>query len=222
MMDILEAIANRHSVRSFSDRKIEGDVKDKLQQMISDCNRESGLNMQLVLDEPRAFDNLIMHYGRFSGVRNYIALVGQKTDALDEKCGYYGEKVVLYAQMLGLNTCWVGVGYNKTPNAFTLGTNEKLCLMIAIGYGNEQGKAHKSKTFEQVSKVNGDVPDWFRKGVESALLAPTAMNQQQFRFSLDGNKVSAKAGIGFFTKVDLGIAKYHFDVGAGKDNFQWA
>lgn len=218
----MEAIKNRHSVRSYSERKIEGDVKDKLQQMIIDCNKESGLNIQLVLDEPKAFDNFIMHYGRFSGVCNYIALVGAKTDDLEEKCGYFGEKIVIYAQMLGLKTCWVGVGYNKTQNAFTVGANEKLCLMIAIGYGNEQGKAHKSKTFEQVCRVNGTVPDWFRRGVEAALLAPTAMNQQQFRFSLDGNKVSVKAGIGFFSKVDLGIAKYHFEAGAGKENFQWA
>ncbi len=222
MMERMEAIKNRHSVRSYSERKIEGDVKDKLQQMIIDCNKESGLNIQLVLDEPKAFDNFIMHYGRFSGVCNYIALVGAKTDDLEEKCGYFGEKIVIYAQMLGLKTCWVGVGYNKTQNAFTVGANEKLCLMIAIGYGNEQGKAHKSKTFEQVCRVNGTVPDWFRRGVEAALLAPTAMNQQQFRFSLDGNKVSVKAGIGFFSKVDLGIAKYHFEAGAGKENFQWA
>ena len=221
-MDFLEAIKNRHSVRSYSDRKIEGDVKDKLLQRIKDINRESGLNMQLVLDEPKAFDGLIMHYGKFSGVRNYIALVGPKTSDLDEKCGYYGEKLVLYVQQIGLNTCWVGVGYHKTPNAFTIGADEKLRLMIAIGYGNTQGKANKSKTFEQVTRVNGVVPEWFRRGVEAALLAPTAMNQQQFRFSLDENKVSVKPGIGFFTKVDLGIVKYHFEVGAGKENFQWA
>ena len=220
-MELLEAIKDRHSVRSYSDRKIEGDVKDRLQQKINDCNKESGLNMQLVLDEPKAFDNLFMHYGRFSGVRNYIALIGAKTDDLEEKCGYYGEKVVLYAQTLGLNTCWVGVGYQKKPNAYTVGADEKLCLMMAIGYGNEQGKAHKSKTFQQVVRVNGDVPTWFVRGVEAALLAPTAVNQQQFRFILDGDRVSAKSGIGFFSKVDLGIVKYHFEVGAGKANFQW-
>lgn len=221
-MELLEAITNRHSVRSYSDKKVEGDVKEKLQQMINDCNKESGLKMQLVLEEPKAFDNFIMHYGKFSGVRNYIALVGAKTNGLEEKCGYYGEKVVLYAQQLGLNTCWVGVGYHQTQNAFKAGADEKLCLMIAIGYGNDQGKAHKSKTFQQVVKMNGDVPNWFIRGVEAALLAPTAMNQQQFRFSLDGDKVSARSKIGFFSKVDLGIVKYHFEVGAGKANFQWA
>ncbi|NLO39058.1 MAG: nitroreductase [Ruminiclostridium sp.] len=221
-MELMEAMKNRHSVRSYSARKIEGDVKDKLQQLINDCNKESGLNIQLVLEEPSAFDSLIMHYGKFSGVRNYIVMVGRKTDDLDEKCGYYGQKIVLYAQQLGLNTCWVGVGYKKTRNAFIVGTDEKICVLIAIGYGNTQGKVHRSKAFEQVCSVSGTVPDWFRNGVEAALLAPTATNQQKFQFSLDGNKVYAKPGIGFFTKVDLGIAKYHFEIGANKENFTWA
>ena len=48
------------------------------------------------------------------------------------------------------------------------------------------------------------------------------MNQQKFVFTLNGNKVSAKAGLGFYSKIDLGIAKYHFEAGAGKENFTWA
>ena len=50
----------------------------------------------------------------------------------------------------------------------------------------------------------------------------TAMNQQKFRFTLNGNQVSAKAGIGFYAKVDLGIVKYHFEVGAGKTGWEWS
>ena len=66
------------------------------------------------------------------------------------------------------------------------------------------------------------MPDWFKNGIDAALLAPTAMNQQKFVFSLNGDVVSAKAGVGFYSKIDLGIAKYHFEVGAGKENFRWA
>ena len=46
------------------------------------------------------------------------------------------------------------------------------------------------------------------------------MNQQKFRLTYADGKVAAKAGMGFYT--DLGIVKYHFEVGAGKDNFKWA
>ena len=135
---------------------------------------------------------------------------------MDEKCGYYGERLVLRAQQLGLNTCWVAMTYTKIKTAFSIGPGEKLCIVIALGYGETQGVAHRSKAFEKAARVEGAVPDWFKKGVEAALLAPTAMNQQKFQFVLDGDQVSAKAGIGFYTKIDLGIAAYHFEIGAGK------
>lgn len=220
-MELLEAMEQRHSVRSYNDKKIEGEVREQLQQKIKECNRESGLHMQLVLNEPKAFDGFMAHYGKFSGVTDYIALVGKKSEDLEEKCGYYGEKMVLYAQQLGLNTCWVALTFSKVKGAYRVKPGEKLCLVIAIGYGTTQGVAHKSKTMEQVSEVNGTAPEWFEKGVKAALLAPTAINQQKFKFILRGNRVNAEAGRGFYSKIDCGIAKYHFELGAGAGSFAW-
>lgn len=220
-MDLLQAMSNRHSVRSYTDQPIEGKTKEDLLSFIEKCNEESGLHMQLVLNEPNAFDSFMAHYGKFSGVKNYIAIIGQKGPDLEEKAGYYGEKVVLHAQTMGLNTCWVAMTYSKIKTAFQIDKGEKLCLVISIGYGTTQGIPHHSKSKESVINTQ-TTPEWFTKGIEAALLAPTAVNQQKFTFSLDGNTVSAKAGIGFYSKIDLGIAKYHFEIGAGKDNFQWA
>jgi hypothetical protein len=56
-------------------------------------------------------------------------------------------------------------------------------------------------------------------GVEAALLAPTAVNQQKFEFILhDDNRVEAIAKFSLigYAHLDLGIAKYHFEVGAGQ------
>ncbi|MBR3840462.1 MAG: nitroreductase [Erysipelotrichales bacterium] len=220
-MDLLEAIKARHSVRSYLDKPIEGDIKDELVSFIDEVNKESGLHIQLILNEPKAFGSFTAHYGMFKGVTDYIALVGKDDKALDEKCGYYGEKIVLKAQQLGLNTCWVALTYSKVKDAYVVDEGEKLCLVIAIGYGETQGHQHKSKTREKVMKINSEPPLWFINGIDAALLAPTAVNQQKFTFTLNGNKVSAKAGLGFNNKVDLGIVKYHFEIGAGKDNFEW-
>lgn len=220
-MNLTEAIKNRHSVRSYDERKIEGDVKNELIEFINQCNKESGLHMQLILDEPKAFSGMMAHYGKFSGVKNYIALIGQKSADLEEKCGYYGEKIVLKAQQLGLNTCWVAMTYSKIKTAYQVDKGEKLCVVIAIGYGKTQGTAHKIKSVADVTQTTGTMSDWFKQGIEYALLAPTAMNQQKFVFSLNGDKVSAKAGRAFYSKVDLGIAKYHFEIGAGRGNFSW-
>ena len=220
-MDLLQAIQARHSVRQYEERPLEADVKAALQAEIEACNRESGLHIQLVSDEPQAFDGFMAHYGKFSGVTNYIAMVGKKSEMLDETCGYYGERLVLKAQQLGLNTCWVAMTYKKIKTAFVVDVGEKLAIVIALGYGKTQGVPHKSKPAEKVMKASDPAPQWFLDGVEAALLAPTAMNQQKFVFSLEGRKVSAKPGIGFYSKIDLGIVRYHFEVGAGKDIFQW-
>lgn len=220
-MNLTQAMAQRHSVRSYNDKKIEGEVKEKLEQEIKACNKESGLHLQLVLNEPKAFDGFMAHYGKFSGVMNYIAMIGPKGKDLEEKVGYYGERLVLYAQQLGLNTCWVAMTYSKTKSAFVVNPGERLCLVIAIGYGSSEGTAHRSKAESEVSAAEGKPPAWFIEGVKASLLAPTAMNQQKYKFTLNGNRVLAEAGKGFYTRIDLGIAKYHFELGAGKDNFTW-
>lgn len=220
-MNLKEAMKERHSVRQYKSQPLSTEAVSAMQAEIDVCNHESGLHIQLVTDEPKAFDSFMAHYGKFKGVRNYIALIGKKDSELDEKCGYYGERLALKAQQLGLNTCWVAMTYSKVKTAFSIGSGEKLCVVIAIGYGETQGISHKSKTVQEVAKTDGQMPDWFRSGIEAALLAPTAMNQQKFMFTLDGNRVTAKAGKGFYTKLDLGIVKYHFEIGAGKDVFQW-
>ena len=220
-MTVQEAMKQRHSVRQYSAQPIAGAVLDALRAEIDACNRECGLSIQLVTNEPKAFDSFMAHYGKFSGVTNYIALVGEKSDRLDELCGYYGERLVLKAQQLGLNTCWVALTYRKIPGAFEVRRGEKLTVVIALGYGKTQGAEHKSKPAEAVSNIQADSPEWFRQGVEAALLAPTAMNQQQFRLVYENGKVTASAGRGVCSRIDLGIAKYHFEIGAGRENVVW-
>lgn len=218
-MELSAAIKQRHSVRQYTNKKIEPSVLTELQAEIDACNQEGGLHIQLVTDEPYAFDSFMAHYGKFSGVKNYIALVGRKSDKLDELCGYYGERLVLKAQQLGLNTCWVAMTYKKIPGAFQVNTNEKITVVISLGYGKTQGVAHKSKTAEQVSNISTETPKWFKVGVDAARLAPTAMNQQKFQLTYADGTVTAKAGVGFYTKIDLGIVKYHFEVATGRKVF---
>lgn len=215
-MDNLKMIKERHSVRTYTDKKIEGEVLDKLKNKIEELNKESGLNMQLVLNEPKAFNSFMAHYGKFSGVNNYVAIVGNKDSNLAEKAGYYGEQLVLFAQMLGLNTCWVALTFKKIKDAFKINKNEKVQLVIAIGYGATQGVQHKSKTYEQVTDVRGDAPEWFINGVNLALLAPTAVNQQKFKIEYNNGIVKITAPKWPYANIDLGIVKCHFEIGSGK------
>ena len=220
VMDKLEAIKNRHSVRKYLDKAIEQDKINELNAEIEMINKESGLNIQLVTNEKTCFGG-IMSYGKFENVSNYFVMVGKKSKDLDEKVGYYGEWLVIKAQQLGLNTCWVGLSYSKSKAKATVNAGEKLVCVISLGYGANEGKQHKSKAMENVSNYSPMDPDWFKDGVECALMAPTAINQQKFYIEKTGDVVEITAGLGFYSKVDLGIVKYHFEIGAGKENFKW-
>lgn len=215
-MDILQAIQERHSVRAYTEQKIEGNVKEELETVIRECNEESGLHIRAFYDEPQGFRSMMAHYGKFRNVNNYIVLAGEKGPDLEEKCGYYGEKIVLRAQQLGLNTCWVAMSYNRRSVKHRITGDDKVCVVISVGYGKTQGVPHKGKTVEDVVITKGNMPDWFRTGVEAALLAPTAVNQQKFVVGIiDGKPAIRISGRGFYTKVDLGIVKYHFEAASG-------
>ncbi|MBO7552876.1 MAG: nitroreductase [Bacteroidaceae bacterium] len=227
-MTIQEAILARHSVRAYQEKPLTDDVVKVLENEISEINLKNKLHIQLILNEPKAFQGTLAKYGMFRNVSSYLVMAGKKADDLDERVGYYGEYLVLLAQTLGLNTCWVGLSYSKVPGTYVLNEGEKIACYIAIGYGETQGTGHKIKTIEQVSNVSERTPSWFKKGVEAALLAPTAVNQQKFSFEYVGMKdghhlVRAKKGFSMigYTQMDLGIAKYHFEIGAGKENFEW-
>lgn len=227
-MTLLQAIHARHSVRRYIDKPLEAELVSRLQQKIEEVNREGALHIQLVTDEPRAFRGK-MAYGTFRGVSNYLVMAGTRSDDLSERIGYYGEQLVLLAETLGLNTCWAGVTYNNIREAYTLGDDERLCCMIALGYGNDPGRKHKRKSVEQLSNASDATPEWFRKGVEATVLAPTAINQQKFHFTYLGTTPQGKGLVRAersfsligYTRMDLGIAKLHFEIGAGRDNFEW-
>lgn len=214
-MEMWEIMKQRHSVRQYTEQPIAQETRLILNAMAEEINRDTGLHIQVLYDEPTCFKSPLAHYGKFSGVCNYMALVGKRSLKPDEMLGYYGEKMVLKAQELGLNTCWVALTHGKSKADIRKG--EKAVCLIALGYGATAGTEHSSKPLQAVCKCVEPMPTWFADGVTAALLAPTAMNQQKFCFELlpDGT-VKATAGSGFYTKLDLGIVKYHFEAVSGK------
>ena len=170
------------------------------------------MSIQAFYDEPECFDSFMAHYGKFENVKNYIAIVGNKNE--QEKAGYYGEKIVLKCQELGLNTCWVAMTHGKSKAEIKKG--QKLLIIISLGYGKTQGVPHKSKSISELSRTD-EVAEWFETGMEAVKLAPTAVNQQKFLFELKNGIVTAKNLGGFYSKIDLGIVKYHFEAVTGHE-----
>lgn len=209
-MEMLDLMKQRHSVRQYTDRPIEAEKRTVLNDMIAEINRKADLHIQIFYEEPKCFDSMMAHYGKFTGVKNYIALVGKKSPKQEEMLGCYGEQIVLKAQELGLNTCWVAMTHGKSKAE--IGRGEKELCLISLGYGCTNGVTHKVKSLSEVCNYREGMPEWFLNGMGAALLAPTAMNQQKFYFELlPSGSVKLTNGKGFYTKLDLGIVKYHFE-----------
>ena len=216
-MTIKEAINERHSVRQYKPIPIEENHITELNAFIENCNAESGLKIQLICDDPECFDVFLAHYGKFTNANNYIALVGKKSISnLEESAGYFGESMVLKAQQMGLNTCWVAGTFGKRKCKANIAKDEKLLCVIAIGYGENKGNQHKNKPIEKLCKTDlTTAPDWFKEGVDAALKAPTAINQQKFVISLEDGEAKIVSKGGAMTKLDLGIVKYNFEAASG-------
>ncbi len=216
-----EAMRNRHSVRSYTDRPIDGEVREAMEAELKACSEEGGLTMRLVTGSGNVTGALLKLMGaKFSNPDNFILISGKDDGTLNEKTGYYGQRAALFAQSIGLNTCWVAM-FSKGKVSEYVPEGEKAVCILVVGYGANQWVPHKSKPKSSFYDKSGDVPQWFSDGVDAAMLAPTAMNQQKFTFSLKDGKVAGKANGGKLAEVDLGIAKYNFEVGAGKENVVW-
>ena len=217
VMNIKDAIKERHSVRQYTGQPIADDLKGQLNRLIDECNSESGMNIQLICNDPECFNTLLAHYGKFKNADHYIALVGRKDRPdLDETAGYFGQKIVLAAQQMGLNTCWVAGTFGRSKCKAVVGANERIVCVISIGYGVTAGSRHGSKPMDKLCSVpENEMPAWFKNGVLAAMMAPTAINQQKFMISMENGEAVITAGRGPMAKIDLGIVKYNFEAASG-------
>ena len=217
-MDEMQAAMERHSVRKYTTEPLSEEHVRALEDAIDEINREANLSARLVLNEPKGFGNLILKTIGFRNCVNYIAMIGPNDGSLNERCGYYGERLVLLAQSLGLRTCWALLCNKKQ---IKVGVGDRFAIGISVGYGENDGVPHKDKPIEEIADLT-DAPEWFRKGIECVMLAPSGRNKQPISFSQKDGKVSVHYNPNNLTRVDCGIAKYHFELGAGKENFEWS
>jgi len=231
-MTYAEAIIRRISNRKYINRPLSPAEISQLQKIIDQVNLIGGVHFKLVTDCQALFAG-IKSYGLFSGVRSMIALIGPENDPhVEEKCGYYGEKVALTATTMGLGTCWVGGTYDKEGCQKYLLKGEKLCSVLVVGPVAEDQSTkeklirgallRKSKTAADLSRGLGNAPAWFMAGIASVQRAPSARNLQPVRFHYDHSETTARLTEHHaFSNVDLGIAKYHFEVGAHGGVWTW-
>lgn len=245
---LIDAINIRTSIRSYDPDPIDDDTARQLDMTIDAVNMLADAHIQLVRDQPAVFADANAS-GHLNNAANYLAVVGPKDDdEARERAGFYTERVVLAATLRGLGTCWVGGSWDRSEAArhCRLSAGEELYLGVVIGYPERHfdrmaksytelaamRDAHReSKTYEQFTAPMGDearaaAPDWFKAGVQAAMKAPSAMNRQPIVFSYNPDDDTAAAMIDPNVESgqalnDLGIAKLHFQIGAGSGTWAW-
>ena len=231
-MKLLEAIDKRCSNRKYLATPIEIDVLEKLRYSIEKYNNVANLNIQLILNNGTAFKGLSKSYGLFTGVENYIALVGKEDDNFKEKIGYYGEKIVLEATQLGLGTCWVGGTFDKNLCVCNVNKGEVFFCVITIGYvapklsfkekAISKAMHLKKKSIDELYEADSVLPNWFLDGMVSVQKAPSAVNKQPVTIHYKDGIVSASVKHNLtHESIDMGIAKLHFEIGSGGGICQW-
>lgn len=214
-----KAMEERHTVRKFKDEPLSKAVIDALQKQIDAANNAYGTGILLITNRENAINPLVRLL-MTRNVKNYFILGGKAGPDLDVRIGEASTDLMLACQKLGLNTWFVGGTWNHKP-VMEEAPDEKVLGILAVGYGENQGKPHKSKTFDQVCHYEGEMPQWFVNGVRASMLAPTALNKQAYMFSGKGDEVSLFVDDGTFSGVDRGILMRFFELGAGRENFHW-
>lgn len=250
-MITVETIRERHSVREYDGKPLSRAEFNALIAVVEECARESGLDIQLVGDNPEVF-NVIARFGLIRGCHTHVAFVvddakargatsganaaangateadcvemrGARRTAVDEAIGYWGQKIVLAAQDMGLNTCWCALCSRKKSRA-VVAPGKKIRLIIAVGHGKTQGFSRKTKSVEALSSVEcAKAPAWFAAAMEAAQLAPTAMNNQNFKITLlsDGKTVRIDAPQSGLNVIDEGIVRCNFEIAANEAGADW-
>jgi len=222
------AIENRISRRKFEREPVTTKEMEKITSLINELNEVSGLSMVFMEDGSGAFQKLRKSYGLFSNVRSVILMKGKKEDKdLKEKIGYYGEVLVLDMTDSGLGTCWVGGTFDK--DELTVDDSEELACVVLTGKVAAPSVKEKMvrsishrkvKSMEERIVSDQPLPQWVQDGMKAVLLAPSAKNTQKAIFKYENNILSAQIADDYpMDLIDLGIAKKHFELGAG-GNFE--
>jgi nitroreductase len=231
-LNLVQAIDRRTSKRIFKKQPVPSDLLNEISLLINKYNNESKLNLQIIDNAEKAFKSFLISYGKFKGIKNAIALVANKeVENYLEKVGFFGEQLLLRIVTMGLDTCWVGVNFNRKADVFKLDENEELVAVIVFGFAEDlptkfeddkYGITHRSTiTIEAMTTNDQILPHNVEEGIVAILKAPSAKNKQPvkveyknklLRLMVDPKPVE--------NLVELGIAKAHYCIVNG-GRFEW-
>jgi len=237
MKNIEMYVRDRRSVRTFDGRELTSEDKEKLRKFIETINNPYGISIEFKFLENKSCPVVV-------GTDLYIGAKMKDVPYLNEAVGYSFEKLVLYAQSLGIGTVWIGGTMDRASfeKAMEVGEGEVMPCVSPLGYPSNKMSlrenmmrkavnADKRLNFEDIAYYNNFeqplTPDAAGKlflPLEMVRLAPSAVNKQPWRMVIDNNVVhfylqrtkNFNGGKLDMQKIDMGIALCHFELMANE------
>ena len=227
------AIDERRSRRTYSRTPLTREQTAKLRTFCREFKPFPDARVEMVDDAPGLFTKDDVGYGRITGARAALVFIGKvKSPQADLHVGYVGEAAVLEATRLGLGTCWTHRMYSASAVArhVPLEYGERVVaasplgivpLTPSVGERLQASRATSSARLPVSEIATSDClthsHGMFRDAVEAARLAPSPLNRQIWRFTLDGDCLCLSLAGGpemprCGKRLDAGIAMLHVDI----------
>lgn len=228
-MDIIQAMKERRSVRSFNGKPLSESQMTDLRKAIEDSYTLFGGDITIRL---KSFDIKgdfkPSTYGVIKGVTDFFLMaIGEGEDS-DLTAGFQFEQIVLKAWQLGLGTCWIAGTYKGSqfdereqwPEGESLkiicpvGVAEKPRMMekmMRLTIGSNNRKPFSTLFFEDDFKKPLNPENKFGEALQMLRLAPSSTNSQPWRVLMKGDKVMFYYKPKYpITVIDMGIGICHF------------
>lgn len=233
-----DAIFQRRSRRQFEKRQVDSGLLKRLDSVCNEFRPFPGARAVLLNQSPEnVFKGAIGKYGKIKDAPSVIFFIGSTDDPqMNEKTGFTGEGIILEATALGLATCWVAGFFRPEVAAEVaeINVNEKVLAVSPVGYAIENwtleekimsgfGRSHRRKPLNEL--ITGFHENMLNESIktilESARLAPSAVNRQPWRFKIetDGITISTdnvRDSFSISKRLDCGIAMLHIEIASLK------
>jgi hypothetical protein len=230
-----QAIPKRVSRRFYDGRPLAPEILEQLRRVCSDFRPFPGARAVLLNNPPSELFRSLGPFGRISRVPCAVVFIGDKSSPdMPVAVGYTGEGIMLEATALGLSTCWVGGFFNPSVAASLakIAENETIPAITPIGYTGEEStlseklmkgfaRGHKRKPLAKLTTEMAESawPEWTKKALEAARLAPSAVNRQPWRFRIQSDSITVfedrlTPGYNISKRLDCGIAMMHIEAAA--------
>ena len=243
-MNTIDVIRSRRSVRTFDGRALTEDDVRKTMDFARKAGNPYGLPIEWKILDAKT-DGLSSPV--IVGTDTFIAGKMKRVAHAEEAFGYEFEKIVLYAQRLGIGTTWIAGTMNRGAfeKAMDLGPDEVMPCVSPLGYPARKMSLRETLMRKGVRADSRlDFDELFFDGsfdrplavhsagrlsdaLEAVRLAPSAVNKQPWRVVISDCNAHfyEKPGRGYvgengwdLQKIDLGIAICHFDMIAEECN----